>query len=153
MVASRGKITTQAKRDYDKIARTAVAGIAYDSFVDNFSSVDSKGLGDGICKVIVRINKQRPGIAGGVHVGKDEMAGDQGIMFGYASDETGNQRPPTHSMAMRLRITTFEMVSLHPEVSRLRGPFPLLRTWWLRGARSPHRQSLTTIRLFVLQWQ
>ena len=40
-----------------------------------------------------------------VDVGKDEMAGDQGIMFGYASDETGNQRPLTHSMATRLKIT------------------------------------------------
>merc|ERR1712137_1281390 len=44
-------------------------------------------------------------IAGGVHVGKDEMdvgAGDQGIMFGYASDETEDCMPLTHSMATRL---------------------------------------------------
>merc|ERR1739846_29306 len=45
------------------------------------------------------------GIAGGVHVGKDDLdvgAGDQGIMFGYASDETEDCMPLTHSMATRL---------------------------------------------------
>merc|ERR1712064_46913 len=45
------------------------------------------------------------GIAGGVHVGKDDLdvgAGDQGIMFGYASDETEDAMPLTHSMATRL---------------------------------------------------
>merc|ERR1711935_1043065 len=51
------------------------------------------------------INKQSPDIAGGMHVGKDEMdvgAGDQGIMFGYATDETEDCMPLTHSMATRL---------------------------------------------------
>merc|ERR1711985_204623 len=51
------------------------------------------------------INKQSPDIAGGVHVGKEELdvgAGDQGIMFGYASDETEDCMPLTHSMATRL---------------------------------------------------
>merc|ERR1712178_97694 len=46
-----------------------------------------------------------PDIAGGVHVGKDDLdvgAGDQGIMFGYASDETEDAMPLTHSMATRL---------------------------------------------------
>ena len=49
---------------------------------------------------IVRINKQNPDIVAGVHVGKDEMigAGDQGIMFGYASDKM----PLTHSTATTL---------------------------------------------------
>merc|ERR1712201_44656 len=100
-----GEITTQAKLDYDKIVRGAVAKIGYDSFVDDLSSVESKGLSDKTCEVIVRINKQSPDIAGGVHVGKDDMdvgAGDQGIMFGYASDETEDCMPLTHSMATRL---------------------------------------------------
>merc|ERR1712046_143955 len=63
------------------------------------------GLSDKTCEVIVRINKQSPDIAGGVHVGKDDLdvgAGDQGIMFGYASDETEDCMPLTHSMATRL---------------------------------------------------
>jgi S-adenosylmethionine synthetase len=100
-----GEITTQAKIDYDKVVRGVVAKIGFDSFVDDLSSVDSKGLSDKTCEVIVRINKQSPDIAGGVHVGKDDMdcgAGDQGIMFGYASDETEDCMPLTHSMATRL---------------------------------------------------
>jgi len=62
-------------------------------------------LSDKTCEVLVRINKQSPDIAGGVHVGKEDLdvgAGDQGIMFGYASDETEDCMPLTHSMATRL---------------------------------------------------
>jgi S-adenosylmethionine synthetase len=105
MVAVLGEITTQAKIDYEKVVRGVVAKIGFDSFVDDLSSVDSKGLSDKTCEVIVRINKQSPDIAGGVHVGKDDLdvgAGDQGIMFGYASDETEDCMPLTHSMATRL---------------------------------------------------
>merc|ERR1712195_399781 len=46
-----------------------------------------------------------PAFSGGAHVGKDDLdvgAGDQGIMFGYASDETEDCMPLTHSMATRL---------------------------------------------------
>merc|ERR1739845_203056 len=80
-------------------------GIGFDSYIDDLSSVESKGLDFKTCEVLVRINKQSPDIAGGVHIGKDEMdvgAGDQGIMFGYASDETADCMPLTHSMATRL---------------------------------------------------
>merc|ERR1711992_286501 len=105
MVMVAGEITTQAKIDYEKTVRGVVAKIGFDSFVDDLSSVDSKGLSDKTCEVLVRINKQSPDIAGGVHVGKDDMdvgAGDQGIMFGYASDETEDCMPLTHSMVTRL---------------------------------------------------
>merc|ERR1719443_1964122 len=105
MVMVAGEITTQAKIDYDAVVRKVVAGIGFDSYVDDLSSVDSKGLSDKSCEVLVRINKQSPDIAGGVHVGKEDLdvgAGDQGIMFGYASDETADCMPLTHSMATRL---------------------------------------------------
>jgi len=122
MVAVMGEITTKAKIDYEKVVRGVVAKIGFDSFVDDLSSVDSKGLSDKSCEVIVRINKQSPDIAGGVHVGKDEMdvgAGDQGIMFGYASDETQDCMPLTHSMATRLGKVLTEV--------RKNG-----KLWWLR---------------------
>merc|ERR1711937_470013 len=98
MVMVFGEITTSTKLDYDKIVRKAVEGIGYTSYEDALDSVDSKGLS----------NKQSPDIAGGVHVGKDKMdvgAGDQGILFGYATDETEDCLPLTHSMATRLGKT------------------------------------------------
>merc|ERR1711937_924002 len=105
MVMVAGEITTGCKIDYEKVVRGVVAKIGFDSYVDDLSSVDSKGLSDKTCEVIVRINKQSPDIAGGVHVGKDDLdvgAGDQGIMFGYASDETEDCMPLTHLVATRL---------------------------------------------------
>jgi len=112
MVMVAGEITTQSKLDYEKVVRGVVAQIGFDTYVDDLSSVDSKGLSDKTCEVLVRINKQSPDIAGGVHVGKDDMdvgAGDQGIMFGYASDETEDCMPLTHSMATRLGKTLTEV--------------------------------------------
>jgi len=122
MVMVAGEITTQAKIDYEKVVRGVVQKIGFDSYVDDLSSVDSKGLSYKTCEVLVRINKQSPDIAGGVHVGKDEMdvgAGDQGIMFGYASDETEDAMPLTHAMATRLGKTLTDV--------RKSGEL-----WWLR---------------------
>ena len=105
-----------------QVVRGVVAQIGFDSFVDDLSSVDSKGLSDKTCEVLVRINKQSPDIAGGVHVGKDEMdvgAGDQGIMFGYATDETEDCMPLTHSVATKLGKTLTDV--------RKDGSL-----WWLR---------------------
>jgi len=105
MVMVFGEISTSAQLDYDAIVRAQVREIGFDSFKDDLGAVDSKGLNHQDCEVLVRINKQSPDIAGGVHVGKDEMdvgAGDQGIMFGYASDETANCMPLTHTFATQL---------------------------------------------------
>jgi S-adenosylmethionine synthetase len=132
MVMVLGEITTEAKLDYEEIVRGAIKHIGFDSYVDDLSSVHSKGLDYKTCEVLVRINKQSPDIAGGVHVGKDEMdvgAGDQGIMFGYASDETADYMPLTHSMATRLgkKLTDVRKNGL---------------LWWLR----PDGKTQVTIR-------
>merc|ERR1739848_378250 len=102
MVMVFGEITTSAKLNYDQIVRKTIKGIGYDLYDDSLESVDSKGLSDKSCEVLARINKQSPDIAGGVHVGKEEMnvgAGDQGIMFGYAGDEAEDAMPLTHAIA------------------------------------------------------
>merc|ERR1712172_217888 len=105
MVMVAGEITTQTKIEHEKVVRGVVAKIGFDSYVDDLSSVVSKGLSDKTCEVLIRINKQSPDIAGGVHVGKEDLdvgAGEEGIMFGYASDETQDCMPLTHSMATRI---------------------------------------------------
>jgi len=132
MVMVFGEITTKAKLDYDAIVRKAVADIGFDTFEDNLDSVASKGLSHKSCEVQVRINAQSPDIAGGVHVGKSELdvgAGDQGIMFGYATDETSDYFPLTHSFATRLgkKLTDVRKSGL---------------LWWLR----PDGKTQVTIR-------
>jgi S-adenosylmethionine synthetase len=127
-----GEITTEAKLDYDAIVRETVKNIGFDSFEDDLSSVNSKGLDYKTCEVVVRLNAQSPDIAGGVHVGKSEMdvgAGDQGIMFGYASDETANTMPLTHALATNLgkKLTDVRKNGL---------------LWWLR----PDGKTQVTIR-------
>jgi len=122
MVMVFGEITTKAQLDYDKIVRQEVRKIGFDSFVDDLSSVASKGLSCDSCEVLVRINKQSPDIAQGVHVDKSDLdtgAGDQGIMFGYASDETESCMPLTHLMATKLGKTLTDV--------RKDGSL-----WWLR---------------------
>merc|ERR1712225_183216 len=122
MVMIFGEITTQAKLDYDSVVRKAVKDIGYDSFVDDMSSIESKGLSHKTAEVLVKINKQSPDIAGGVHVGKEDLdvgAGDQGIMFGYASDETEDCMP----------LTIFVATSLGKKLTDVRKSGHL---WWLR---------------------
>jgi S-adenosylmethionine synthetase len=122
MVMVFGEITTKANLDYDTIVRECVARIGFDSFVDGDSPTESKGLDYKTMEVLVRVNKQSPDIAGGVHIGKSEMdvgAGDQGLMFGYASDETKSTMPLTHYLATRLGKTLTDV--------RKSG-----KLWWLR---------------------
>ena len=97
MILIAGELTTTAKIDIEKIVRERIKEIGYDD--------EAKGLNYQTCDIIQNITHQSPDISQAVHQGKKEEdygAGDQGHMFGYATDETEDLFPFSHLMALKL---------------------------------------------------
>ncbi|NXV38585.1 METK2 synthase, partial [Rissa tridactyla] len=141
MILLAGEITSRAAVDYQKVVRDTIKHIGYDdSSKGRFRGVTGSSLAWGLvrwahrslrsapgfdyktCNVLVALEQQSPDIAQGVHLDRSEEdigAGDQGLMFGYATDETEECMPLTIVLAHKLNAKLAEL--------RRNGTLPWLR--------------------------
>lgn len=105
-----GEITSKAKIKVEDIARKIICDIGYDN--------DELGFNGNTIKIITDLNKQSSDIALGVDK-EDTGAGDQGIMYGYATNETDNYMPLVHNLSFSL-VKRLEIVRKTKEIKGLR---------------------------------
>ena len=118
LVVIAGEITTKAKVNWQETALAAIRDIGYNEHGVGFCADDAK--------VVVAIHKQSPDIAMGVNEGQgkflEQGAGDQGMMFGYASDETDALMPAPIYYAHRLVAEFARLRKTEPEKYRYLRP-------------------------------
>ena len=131
LVVIAGEITTKAYVDFQTLVRGVIASIGYDNVLYGFDS--------NTCAVISSINKQSGDIAMGVDTGG---AGDQGMMFGYATNENENLMPTPIFLAHKLC----------EQLTKVRQTVPFLTSGPTENPKSRWNTTRTTSRFALTRW-